>query len=190
MRSSLKIALGAGAALLAGMSTAAAQIPAGPGSITSAPPAGQVSFHAKARKATVHLRHAPPKAYYRLAKQGNLDLSAKLSFACPVGDHVASLSYAPLKGKEIFFYQHKGPRRRFVSLDVALRPWTAQEFERLGAAALRAAWTAPTKPYSAGTGAGEISASLRFRGRCAGDPNARITLAWVRLRLTAIDVDY
>jgi len=73
---------------------------------------------------------------------GNLDLTAKMGFACPAGDSVQRIYYSVGNSGVLYAYEYKGgPQKRSMIATAVLQPWTAAMFEGAAISAFGPSWS-------------------------------------------------
>lgn len=74
-------------------------------------------------------------------KSGNLNLTAKMGFACPAGDAVERIYYTIGNSEILYAYEDGGVRNQSVIAAVTLQPWTAAMYEGAAISALGPSWS-------------------------------------------------
>jgi hypothetical protein len=97
-------------------------------------------------KAKVQVKHASCGEdcwTHVLAKpNGNLDLTAKMGFACPAGDSVQQIYYSVGNSGIAHAYEYKGGlKKQSVIATATLQPWTPEMFQGAAVSALGPSWS-------------------------------------------------
>jgi len=76
------------------------------------------------------------------SRNGNLNLKAKIGFACPAGDAVDQIYYTVGSSDILWAYKYAGiDAQRSRIVDVTLQPWTPAMFEGAAISALGPSWS-------------------------------------------------
>lgn len=76
------------------------------------------------------------------SENGNLNLKAKIGFACPAGDAVDQIYYTVGGSDILWAYKYAGiDARQSRIVDVTLQPWTPAMFEGAAISALGPSWS-------------------------------------------------
>ena len=76
------------------------------------------------------------------SKSGNLNLKAKIGFACPAGDAVDQIYYTVGGSDILWAYKYAGvDAQQSRIVDVTLQPWTPAMFEGAAISALGPSWS-------------------------------------------------
>lgn len=76
------------------------------------------------------------------SKNGNLNLKAKIGFACPAGDAVDQIYYTVGGSDILWAYKYAGvDAQQSRIVDVTLQPWTPAMFEGAAISALGPSWS-------------------------------------------------
>jgi hypothetical protein len=129
----------AGAPALAGQPTAATGFATDTGGL---PTFSQVNGY----KSKVSVKHVSCGedcwTHGLVSEKGNLNLKAKMGFACPAGDHVEQIYYTVGNSKVIWAYKYDGGVAQQSRIEtVTLQPWTPAMFEGAAISALGPSWS-------------------------------------------------
>lgn len=76
------------------------------------------------------------------SRNGNLNMKAKIGFACPAGDFVDQIYYTVGNSGILWAYKYAGvDARQSRIVDVTLQPWTPAMFEGAAISALGPSWS-------------------------------------------------
>ena len=99
-------------------------------------------------KSTVKVKHVSCGAdcwtHGLVSRNGNLDLKAKIGFACPAGDTVDQIYYTVGNSGILWAYKYAGILADALQsriVDVTLQPWTPAMFEGAAISALGPSWS-------------------------------------------------
>jgi hypothetical protein len=76
-----------------------------------------------------------------VSKQGNLNLKAKMGFACPPGDAVYRIYYTVGDSDIMWAYKFAAFQEQSRIVEVTLQPWTPAMFEGAAISALGPSWS-------------------------------------------------
>ena len=144
-----RVSMLAGAAALALAASVAAALAGTPSAATSLksdtgglPTFSQVNGY-KSKVAVKHVGCGKDCWTHGLASQnGNLNLKAKIGFACPAGDAVDQIYYTVGGSDVLWAYKYAGiDAQQSRIVDVTLQPWTPAMFEGAAISALGPSWS-------------------------------------------------
>jgi hypothetical protein len=105
-------------------------------------------------KSTVKVKHVSCGAdcwtHGLVSQNGNLNLKAKIGFACPAGDTVDQIYYTVGNSGILWAYKYAGIMADALQsriVDVTLQPWTRAMFESAAISALGPSWSGDEDSY-------------------------------------------
>lgn len=121
---------------------------------------------------------------------GNLNMKTKIGMTCPVGQTVTYLAYQPQEQSTKTLINGNTNAQSRV-LDVTIQPFSLNEFEKAGQAALGGNWPTPGgHNNTTKTVKKTLKKSIRVEGRCSGSAITQMKSFPVTVTATFEDKDF
>ncbi|NJO37364.1 MAG: hypothetical protein HC871_06745 [Rhizobiales bacterium] len=127
-----------------------------------------------------------------VSKNGNLNLKAKMGFACPPGDAVDQIYYS-VGGSDIMWaYKYAGvDAQQSRIIDVTLQPWTPAMFEGAAISALGPSWSGDKDDHHNNSNTATIAMhqDVEVFANCQEDQTTRHKSFKVNTKATIVDLE-
>lgn len=126
------------------------------------------------------------------SKSGNLNLKAKIGFACPAGDAVDQIYYTVGGSDILWAYKYAGiDAQRSRIVDVTLQPWTPAMFEGAAISALGPSWSGGEDNHHNRSNTATITMhqDVTVFANCIGNQATRQKVFKVNTKATIVDLE-
>jgi hypothetical protein len=193
-----RVSMLAGAAALALAVSAAAALAGSPSAATSLksdtgglPTFSQVNGY----KSKVKVKHVSCGkdcwTHDLVSENGNLNLKAKMGFACPPGDAVHRIYYTVGDSETLWAYKFAAFKEQSRIVEVTLQPWTSAMFEGAAISALGPSWSGGEDNHhnTRNTATIAMHQDVEVFANCLEDQTTRHKSFKVNTKATIVDLE-
>ena len=126
-----------------------------------------------------------------VSKQGNLNLKAKMGFACPPGDTIYRIYYTVGDSDILWAYKFAAFAEQSKVVEVTLQPWTPAMFEGAAISALGPSWSGGEDNHHNRSNTATITMhqDVEVFANCQEDQTTRHKSFKVNTKATIVDLE-